>query len=135
MKKPGLFILPFIAVLIGTLGSAIGSSFPEARWFISLGWAAAAIIIIMWVTLDLEGFKAVFARKGTKYGASSGAVVILGMAVIVGLSVVTSLPRFNKSVDLSRDKTNTLSDQSFKIIDTIKQAKTKINITTFFVDE
>lgn len=133
--KSGLLILPFVALLIATVGTAVGSSFPEAKWAAQIGWALAAGTVALWVMLDFDHFKALFKRKGAKYGASSGLVVVLGVAVIVGIAVITARPRFNKSIDLTRDRLNTLSDQSTKIIDSLKEAGEPVKITAFIMDE
>jgi uncharacterized membrane protein len=118
--KPGLLILPFLALLVAALGTAAGSALPEYNWISQTTWALVATVVGLWVALDFDNFKALFRRKGSKYGASSGLVVILGTVVIVGIAIVAARPRFNKSVDLSRDKLNTLSDQSIKIIKQVK---------------
>ena len=118
--KAGLLILPFLALLIGAVGTAIGSSIPEAKWIAQVAWALGAGIVALWAFLDRENFKAAFARKGAKYGASSGIVVLLGVLIIVGAASIAARPRFNKSYDVTRDKLNTLSDQSFKLIDQLK---------------
>jgi ABC-type uncharacterized transport system involved in gliding motility auxiliary subunit len=133
--KAGLLILPFLAILIAAVGTAVGSAFPETKWIAQAAWGLGAAVVALWVMLDLDSWKALFARKGAKYGASSGLVVALGVAVIVGLAVVAHLPRFNKSVDVTRDRLNTLSDQSAKVIDQIKQSGEPVKVTAFMTDE
>lgn len=133
--KTGLLILPFLALLIAAVGTAIGSAFPEAKWVAQVGWALAAGVVALWVMLDLENFKSLFKRKGAKYGASSGLVVLLGIGVIIGIAVVTARPRFNKSVDVTRDRLNTLSDQSVKVVETLKDAGDPVKISAFLMDE
>jgi len=133
--KPILFILPFLAILFGAFGTAMGSAFPEAAWLTATGWGSAAALIIAWVVLDAKNFKAFFARKGTKYGAGSGLVVILTMLIIVGVGVLTSKPRFNKSFDVTKNKSNTLSDQSLKILENIAKTEKPVQITGYFQSE
>lgn len=91
-------------------------------------------LLAAWGWLDRGGFKSLLGRKGAKYGASSGAVVVLGLLVIVGIAVITSKPRFDKSIDLSRDKTNTLSEQSIKAIETLSKKDTEASAVAFFID-
>lgn len=134
--KPALFILPFFALLFGALGQSIASSFSEqAILFRSIGWGIAAALIALWVYLDLANFKVFFGRKGAKYGASSGAVVILAIAVIVGIATLTARPRFDKSFDVTKDKLNTLSEQSINTIENIQKRNQEIAVTAFFVDQ
>lgn len=122
--KAGLLILPFLALLIGAVGTAVGSAITEVPWLTQVAWAVALGVVILWVLLDFENFKAAFLRKPAKYGASSGLVVLFGVLVIFGIGNLASRPRFNKSVDLTRDKLNTLSDQSKKLVDQLgEQAK------------
>jgi hypothetical protein len=134
--RSGLFILPFLSILVGAIGSLLASAFPDKSMiFNATGWGLAVALIGGWVYLDLEGFKALFSRKGAKYGASSGMVVLLGIAVIVGIAVISSKPRFDKSLDLSRDKTNTLSEQSMKTIETLSKKEAEATVTAYFSDQ
>lgn len=133
--KPGLLILPFLAVFVTAIGAAIGSTFPETKWLSYVGLALGSSITFLWILLDIQGFKGLFQRKGAKYGASSGAVVILAVAVISGIAVLGARPRFNKSLDLTRDKVNTLSEQSLQVVRNLRDSKSPIKITTFLIDE
>ncbi len=130
--KSGLLILPFIALLVGAVSTLIASAFPVITWMTALGWALAAGIVALWILLDLENFRAFFLRKGTKYGASSGLVVLMVLAVIIGAALLTVRPRFNKSYDATHIGINTLSDQSLKIVEKIKSQKAEIRILAFF---
>jgi ABC-type uncharacterized transport system involved in gliding motility auxiliary subunit len=134
--KAGLFILPFLALIFGAIGMAIGSSFPAAAWMSAVGWGVGAALVALWIVLDFDNFKVLFTRKGAKYGASSGLVVFLGLVVIVGLASVTSRPRFNKSFDVTREKLNTLSEQSLQMIANAKAVSgQKVQVLGFFVDD
>lgn len=133
--RSGLFVIPFFALLIAALGTMLASSYAEkATLFKIFGWGGAAVLVAIWGWIDREGFKNLFGRKGAKYGASSGIVVLLGILVIVGLAVLTSKPRFDKTYDLSRDKTNTLSEQSLKAIETLNKREKEIAGTAYFLD-
>ena len=134
--RSGLFILPFLAIFIAAVFASIASSFAaQALVFKIIGWGLAGSLIALWVWLDRAGFKKFLGRKGAKYGASSGAVLFMTIAVLVGVALLTSRPRFDKTFDLSRDKTNTLSDQSLKAIETLKTRGTELSVTAFFLDQ
>jgi ABC-type uncharacterized transport system involved in gliding motility auxiliary subunit len=134
--RSGLFILPFLAIFIAAVFASIASSFAaQALVFKIIGWGLAGSLIALWVWLDRAGFKKFLGRKGAKYGASSGAVLFMTIAVLVGVALLTTRPRFDKTFDLSRDKTNTLSDQSLKAIETLKARGTELSVTAFFLDQ
>ena len=133
--KTGYLVLPFIGLLFGAIGAAVGSSFPEIGYAKYIGWGLAGLCVLLWISLDIRGFKQFFRRKGAKYGASSSVVAIMGVAVIVGLCVLTSRPRFNKTFDLTRDGLNTLSTQSTKMIENLNSKKLQPEIEAFFTEE
>jgi ABC-type uncharacterized transport system involved in gliding motility auxiliary subunit len=134
--RSGLLIIPFVAILFGAIGSMLASSFADkAAIYNGIGWGGAGLALIAWFWLDREGFKSLVKRKGAKYGASSGVVVLLGLLVIIGIAVLTSKPRFDKSIDLSRDKTNTLSEQSLKAIETLSKKESDATVTAYFMDQ
>lgn len=133
--RSGLFILPFLALLLAAFGAMLASSFAaNAIIFKSIGWGGAVAMLALWGWLDRNGFKNLFSRKGAKYGASSGIVVLLGILVIVGVAVLTAKPRFDKTIDLSRDKTNTLSEQSLKAIETLGKKNLEATAVAYFID-
>jgi len=132
--KTGLFILPFLALLSAAIGGALGSAATQT-WVKLVGLGLGVVLLGLWVFLDFKNFKHLFARKGAKYGASSGLVVVLGICVVVGLALLTSRPRFNKSIDVSKSQANTLSDQSLKILENVSKNNATINVTAFFQDD
>lgn len=133
--RSGLLILPFASLLVAAFGVAMGSAFPEAAFLTPLGLAGGVALLTLWLILDIESFKTFFTRKGAKYGVGSGVTVILALGVIVGVAVVTSRPRFNKSIDLSRDGLNTLSPDSLRLIENLKKQSKRISLLAFFSDE
>lgn len=134
--RSGLFIIPFFAILLAAFGTMLAGSFADkATLFYSIGWGGAAAALALWGWLDRDGFVAVFHRKGSKYGASSGVVVLLGFLCIVAVAVLTSKPRFDKSLDLSRDKANTLSEQSLKAVETLSKKETEATAKAYFIDQ
>src|SRR5690606_32825000 len=55
--------------------------------------------------------------------------------VIVGVAVVTSKPRFNKSFDITRDKLNTLSEQTVKVIKKTQEQQDPVVIDAYVVED
>jgi ABC-type uncharacterized transport system involved in gliding motility auxiliary subunit len=134
--KPLFVVFPFLSILIGALGTILASKYPDQKiLFYSLGWGGALSLILFWIWLDIKGFQRLFAQKGTRYGASSGLVVLLGLSVIVGIASLTSRPRFDKSIDLTKDKRNTLSEQSISTIETVKKRSAEVDILAYFQAE
>jgi ABC-type uncharacterized transport system involved in gliding motility auxiliary subunit len=129
--RPGLFILPFLSLILGAIAAAVASAFPSVSWVKPVAWTVALTPAIVWVVLDFDNFRLVFARRGSKYGASSGLNVILGLAVIVGIAFLANKPRFNKSFDATKAGVNTLSDQTIKILKKISDEKKNVSITAF----
>jgi hypothetical protein len=133
--KTGLFILPFLSVIIGAVSAAVGSAFPEVPWISEVGLLLALTPLVAWVVFDLENFRELFKRRGAKYGASSGVNIILGICLVVGVAFVSSRPRFNKSWDTTRAGLNTLSDQSKKVLAKIEGSNVDVKVTVFTLDE
>ncbi len=133
--KPSLLFLPFLALFVGAIGTLVSKANPNFANGVYVAWGLAAAIIGLWVFLDLKGFKSLLGRKGAKYGTSSSIVLLLGIAIIVGIAVLTSRPRFDKSFDVTKDKMNTLSDQSVKMIENLNKQKAEVKGTAYFLDD
>jgi len=134
--RNALLILPFLSIFTAAVFTALASTFSQHAATLRItGLSISVLLMALWVLLDLNGFKAMFNRKGAKYGASSGAIILLALGIFIGLGVITSRPRFDKSIDLSRDKTNTLSDQSVKAIESLGKAEGELSILAFFDDD
>ncbi len=132
--RSGLFILPFLALLVVVVGAAVKSSYPGLAWIGSSSLVLAAALLVFWISLNIENFKKFLRRKGTKFGASSSLTVVLGLGIIVAVALLSSRARFNKSFDVTRSQTNTLSDQSLKIIAKVKESEEPLKVTAWFQD-
>ena len=133
--RSGLFILPFLALLVAAIGAAIKSSYPGLVWIGSSSLVLAGALLVFWISLDIENFKKFVRRKGAKFGASSSLTVVLGIVIIVAVALLSSRARFNKSFDVTRSQTNTLSDQSLKIIAKVKESEEPLKVTAWFQDQ
>lgn len=137
--QPTLFFLPCLAAFAFAIAQTIASAFPNQTWILPTGGAIAAALVLLWVVLDRKGFARVFARKGTKYGTSSGLTVVFGIGIIVAIGYLSQRERFNLSVDISRDGISTLSDQSLKLVAEVQKVQTQedsqpLRIQAFFED-
>ena len=117
------------------VGAAVKSSYPGLAWMGSSSLVLAGALLVFWISLDIENFKKFVRRKGAKFGASSSLTVMLGLAIIVAVAVLSSRARFNKSIDVTRSQTNTLSDQSLKVIAKVKESEEPLKVTAWFQDQ
>ncbi|MFW7378091.1 MAG: GldG family protein [Oligoflexus sp.] len=132
--KSSLIALPFLALFLGVIGLASYSSLPTVRWLAFLLWGLGAALLTSWAVMERQGLKEIFSRKGARYGASSGLSFVLGLLLIVGIAFLSTRPRFDLSWDVTEDRLNTLSDQSLKIVDKMKQDKVEVDVLGFFVN-
>lgn len=128
-------ILPFVGLLFFALGAVTSSQTPEFPWFSPFLWGIGGISFIIWAILSKDTLVFLFTRKGAKNGTNSGVTVLGTIVVIIALSYLSQRPRFNKSLDFTRDSINTLSDQTLKVIGKIKKEKSNPEILAFFQDE
>lgn len=134
--RADLIILPFLALFIAALGAAVKSKYTEIAWIAPSSYVLALALIIAWISWDIKNFKRFIHRKGAKFGASSGITVLLVVLIIVGIANLSTRSTFNASVDVSRSGSNTLSDQSLKVIAKVKEsaAAQPINAVAYFQD-
>lgn len=134
--KSGLLILPFLAVLILTATEAVSSALLEySTWISGVGYVLTAGVLLAWIVLDQHNFKSFFTRKGFKYGASSGGVVLIVFAALIAIAYVSQQPTFNKKFDVTTNKVSSLADQSIELVDKFKQAGSTVNITGYFLGQ
>lgn len=134
--KSGLLVLPFLAVLILTATEAVSSALLEySTWISGVGYVLTAAVLLAWIVLDQHNFKSFFTRKGFKYGASSGGVVLIVFAALIAIAYVSQQPTFNKKFDVTANKVSSLADQSIELVDKFKQADSTVNITGYFLGQ
>lgn len=133
--RPGLLILPFLAVFFLAIATALKSAYAALPWIAYIGWSIAFVLFGLWIVLDLDNFKALFQRKGSKYGAFSGLTILLTLVVIGGVAKISMLPRFNKSYDTTSNSANTLSDQSKKTIANLAAKNVEVDTTVFYEND
>ena len=133
--RPQTIILPFLGFLLSAVAVALKSTYSDIPWLAGMVWGAAFLMFVLWITLDMRGFIRFFSRQGIKYGMSSGSAVLLGCCVIVGLAYVSLLPRFNKGFDMTHYRTNTLADQTVKMVKKLAEQKESLVVKAFFTEE
>jgi ABC-type uncharacterized transport system involved in gliding motility auxiliary subunit len=135
MKK-NLLPLPFLAVLVAALAPALSNSFKDKPVFGIIAWTVAGLLLVAWVALDQKNLvNYFFLRKGARYGASSSLAIALVLAIVTGIAMLSSKPRFNKTYDATKSGINTLSDQSVKTLKALKQKQIEPELVAIFQEE
>jgi len=131
----GLLVLPFLSLFIAALGVVVNSSLKEIAWLAPTIWLVAGAVAMAWVILDRKHLRAMFRRKGARYGASSGLTVVLGILIALGIGTLSTRARFNKSIDFTKNNINTLSEQTLRVIAANNDKGAETEIIGFFQDE
>ncbi|MCY4381105.1 MAG: Gldg family protein [Proteobacteria bacterium] len=129
----GFLLLPFVTLLITALTGLLSKLFTHLPWIPWVGYLLALGVLAAWVVADFENFKAFFKRKGLKYGASSGGMVLIILAALVILAYVTQTDTLNKRVDVTKNKVSSLSQSSIDVVKTFKDSEEKVKITGYFM--
>lgn len=133
MKKNVLVVLPFLALLILGVTESVSSTYVAlSSWFPYVGYALAFGCVAGWFYGDREFFKHFLSRKGFRYGASSGALVLLVIASLVGFAYLTSRDTFNKKWDVTKNKVSSLSEASLEVAAKIGERDEGIKARGFF---
>ncbi len=128
-------VLPFVAVFTCAIGVALGNAFPSVEWLKWVGLGLGILLLAGWVWSDLDNFKRMFARKGAKYGTSSGITLLAVLAIIIGTGYLSTRPNLNKQFDATSKGNNTLSEASLTFVKKLKQDKVEIEVLAFFQDD
>ncbi len=133
--RSGLLFLPFLGVFTAVLALATGRAYKEFPAVSLVLWALAAIAMVAWVILDGKRLREMFGRKGAKHGMSQGLSVVLALLLAIGAGYLSKRDRFNKSFDVTKEGLNTLSVESVKLVEQLKEKKVPIKVMAFFQDE
>lgn len=88
---------------------------------------AAGVFVLISIVKDRALYWEFLTMRTTKHGMNMGALILLMVALLVSLNYVTF--RHNKTFDLTAEGLNSLSDQSLKVLGTMKD---EIQIKLFF---
>lgn len=133
--RSGLLFLPFLGIFTAVLALATGRAYKEFPLVSIVLWILAALAISVWVVLDGKRLKKMFMRKGSKHRMSQGLSVILAVLLAIGAGYLSRRDRFNKSWDVTAEGINTLSPESIKLVDQLKERKEPVKVLAFFQDE
>ncbi|RZA25690.1 MAG: hypothetical protein EOP10_06110, partial [Proteobacteria bacterium] len=133
--RSGIFFLPFLSFFSAILALVTSGVYQAVPWIGYGLWLVAAITAVAWVVLDAERIGRMFKNKSAKHGMSQGVSVILAILLALGIGFVTKRDRFNKSFDVTKGGTNTLSVESQKLVDQLKENAKEIKVLGFFQDE
>jgi ABC-type uncharacterized transport system involved in gliding motility auxiliary subunit len=133
--RSGLLFLPFLGVFTAVLALATGRAYKEYPLVSIVLWILAALAISVWVVLDGKRLKTMFSRKGSRHRMSQGLSVLLAVLLAIGAGYLSRRDRFNKSFDVTKEGINTLSPESVKLVDQLKERKEPVKVLAFFQDE
>jgi ABC-type uncharacterized transport system involved in gliding motility auxiliary subunit len=133
--RSGILFLPFVSFFSMILALATGHAYQAVPWIAYGLWLIAGISLVAWIVLDSGRLGRMFKNKGAKHGISQGISVILAILLAIGIGFITKRDRFNKSFDLTKAGTNTLSAESEKLVNQLKEKGQEIQILGFFQDE
>jgi ABC-type uncharacterized transport system involved in gliding motility auxiliary subunit len=126
MSKAGriLFGFSMLAFVILTLSRAVYGGWHDSFW----------VPLVLFVVLGAIGvfkewqfLKEVALLRTTKYGMNTGASVAIALVALVCINVIAS--RYDKKFDLTKERLNSLSDQSIRVAKAIS-ADTQIVVLT-----
>lgn len=133
--RSGILLLPFISVFTLIIGFATGRAYRDLPALSLVFYTIAGLTFLYWIYKDLPRIGTMFKRKGAKHSMSQGLSVLLALLLVVGLGFLSKRDRFNKSVDVTREGANTLSAESIKLVDQLKEKDQLIQVIGFFQSE
>ncbi|MCO5113331.1 MAG: GldG family protein [Bdellovibrionaceae bacterium] len=109
-----LFVAAFCLALAG-IPFLLGVWFPFLYLVVVLGLASFGA----WVYYNRSQLVEFLGARSTKNGMSNGAIIFLGFLVLIGINFLSV--RYNKSWDITKDQVNSLSAESFKVLDELDE--------------
>lgn len=117
-KKKWAFLYLFVAAFCFALS---GIPFLLGVWFPFL-WAVLALGVgafSFWIYLNMAQIIDFLNAKSTKNGMSNGVTILIGFLVLIGINFLSV--RYNKSWDITKDRVNSLSEESIQLIDELQE--------------
>lgn len=112
----------FIYLIVATLGFVVsGIPYVLGFWynFLYIPFIGAILAFGFWIYLNKDNLIDFFKAKSTKNGLSNGTAILIGFLVLIGVNFLSV--RYDKTYDITKDKLNSLSDESLKVTQEIKE--------------
>ena len=126
---PSFYILPGLALVFYLISVVLNDSFPRLPWVSSTTSLVAAVTLIFWVYREVRVFKKIWTSKKT----SKAIGLLLLMLLALGAVLLSNRPRYNRSIDLTYNKKNSLSEESRSLVKRLISAKKQVAVKAFFV--
>lgn len=105
------FLIAFLALMAAYVMQVITGMWVNLNTIL-LGVAGATVVLA--VALDWRLYLEFLTMRTTKHGMNMGALILLVITLIVCLNYLAN--KHNKTLDLTREKLNSLSDQTVKVL-------------------
>lgn len=86
--------------------------------------------VLIWVYLDRKLLLDFFTMKTTRQGLNMGVLILLAAVLLIFVNFIAG--RYNKTFDFSTTEKFTLSEQSKKILDNLKNDSTNVQVKYFY---
>lgn len=118
MTKKWAFLYLYLAAFCFALS---GIPFLLGAWypFLYLILAGGVVSFGAWIYIHRDQLLDFLKAKSTKNGLSNGATILLGFFILVGVNFISV--RYNKSIDITKDQVNTLSNESLSVVDELSE--------------
>lgn len=117
-----LFVSAFCFALAG-IPFLLGVWFPILYGVVALGVGSFGA----WIYFNREHLIEFLNARSTKNGMSNGAIIFVGFLVLIGINFLSV--RYNKSWDITKDQVNSLSEESYKVLDELQEP---VNIVGYY---
>lgn len=105
-------------ILIGVPRLLLNTWLPYSQYAFYL----AIVVFVIGVALNYKTIASFFTMRTTKYGLNMGTLIVLGLLLYICVNFMAF--RYDKSVDITGDKLNSLSLQSLEVLDNLKKEVT-----------
>ncbi|HEY8279941.1 MAG TPA: Gldg family protein [Bdellovibrionota bacterium] len=112
-------IAPGLLALFGLCVAIVFQFLYLNPWLVYGAWGITAFSAAYWIFLHTSGIVEFFTRKSTHYGANVALIIFLVLGCLVFLNVLAKENSWRK--DVTRARTNTLSEQTTKILSELNQ--------------
>lgn len=135
MKRALFVILPLVGALLASLGIAANYSFGPKNLHASYFFGGSIALLLFWIYCFWGKVLGFFRRNNAKNSISSLLSHVLIVCIVFGAGLFFNKPSMNLRFDATENKTNTLSSQSLKIIDKIRNGGLHLDVLGFFTSD